>query len=180
MSSPARVTSVAALEDLRAALGTFGGEARDVLAAVALEIRRTLDWLDEQLGLWKKEVRRSEDEVFQARQELARRKMMRIGGRPPDCTEQEKALLRARARLEHAEGQVEKTRQWLRDLPTAVTEYEGRARQLQNLIEGDLPRATALLGRKVEALEAYVALTATPPSRSADVPSPPPAERKVP
>ena len=162
MAEAANVTAITALSDLRAALLTFAGEARDALDAVQMEIRRTFDWLDGQLKSWQQEVRRCEDEVFQCQQELARRKMMRVGDRPPDTTEQEKALRKARAKLEYAEEQREKTRKWIRDLPEAVTEYDGPTRQLGTLIEGGLQRACALLERKVEALEEYVSLTPPP------------------
>jgi hypothetical protein len=158
----ANVTTIAALADLRAALLTFADEGRDALGAVETEIRRTFDWLDAQLKHWQHEVRRCEDELFQAKQELARRKILRVGDRPPDCTEQEKAVRLAQARLEHAEEQREKTRVWLRELPEAVMEYEGPGRQLGNLIDGGLERACALLERKVESLEAYVSLTPPP------------------
>jgi chromosome segregation ATPase len=187
MSEAAQVTSITALADLRGALVVFADETRDALAAVDMEIRRTFDWLGAQLQVWKQEVRRAEDEVSEAQQELARRKMMRVGGRPVDCTEQEKALRRARGRLEHAEDQRDRTQKWLRDLPTDVTEYQGRGQQLQNMIDGDLPRASALLERMIQALEAYVSLQAAPgpglagtastaPAESA----PPTAERKTP
>ena len=162
MGEAAHVTSIPALADLRAALLTFAAEARDALGAAGLEIRRTLDWLDAQLKYWQQEVRRSEDALFEAKQELARRKILRVGGEPLDCTEQEKAVRLAQARLEHAEDQRTRTRVWIRELPEAVTEYEGPTRQLGNLAEAGLQRACALLESKIESLEAYVALTAPP------------------
>jgi hypothetical protein len=165
MNPSAHVTSVAALADFRAALATFAHEAKDALGAVETEIRRTADWLDDQLQHWQAEVRRREDDVFQGKQELARRRMMKVGGRSPDCTEQEEALQLARDRLEHAEDQRSKTRVWIRELPLAITDYEGRARQLMSLLEGNVPRACALLDRKADALEAYVGLREAPPER---------------
>jgi hypothetical protein len=158
----ANVTAVAALADLRAALVTFAAEERDALGAVEMEIRRTFEWLEEQLKHWKHTIRRCEDDLFAAKQELARRKLMRVGGQPLDCTEQEKALRRAQARLEYAQEQHDKTRTWLRELPTAVMEYEGPARHLGNLVEGGLQRACALLTNKIAALEAYLAVVAPP------------------
>jgi hypothetical protein len=164
MSEAAHVTSIAALADLRAALLTFKDEARDILAAIEMEIRRTFDWLEEQRLHWKQEVRRGEDDVFQAKLELARRRMMRVGDRPVDTTEQEKTLRLAQARLEHAEEQQQRTRAWLRDLPTEVAEYQGRANQLQGWAEGGLDRTCALLERKIQDLEAYMALSPPPSS----------------
>jgi hypothetical protein len=160
-------------------LQAFAAEAREVLCEVDADIRRTEEWLEQQLHAWKDEVRRCEDEVFQAKQELARRRMMKVGDRPLDTTEQEKALLLARRRLEYAEEQVERTQKWLRDLPHAVTDYRGRGRQLSAFVEADLPRACALLERKLASLAAYLAVEAAPrqPDGVGMTPAPP-AEKK--
>ena len=166
MSGSANVTSIESLGQLRAALCTFGEKAADALLAADAEIHRTVDWLDDQIGYWKHEVRRWEDEVFRARTELSRRRMLRIGDRPPDCTEQEEALEHARQALVHAEDQVETTRRWQRLWQEAMTEYSGPVGQFKSLLEGELPRAIALLERKIESLDAYVGLVAPPPPRS--------------
>lgn len=160
MSQSARVASIAALVDFRAVLCTFGEEAQEVLASVQMAIQRTQDFLDEQAKLWQQEVRRSEDMVAEAKTELARRKMMRVGDRAPDTTEQEKALRRAQARLEHAEEKLHVTRRWIPALKRDVDEYLGPARQLAGFLEGEQPRALALLQQKIDALEAYLARTA--------------------
>jgi hypothetical protein len=160
MTESANVTAIDALSDLRAALCGFGEKAAEALCAADADIRHTADWLDDQLKYWQHEVRRWEDEVFRTRTELARRRMMRIGDRSPDCSEQEEALERARQGLEHAEGQVERTRRWQRLWQEAVIEYQGPAGQLKGLLDGALPRAGALLERKIEALDAYVTLAA--------------------
>lgn len=168
MSDAAHLTAISTLTDLRASLCTFAEEARGALEAVDLEIRRTFDWLEEQLANWHKEVRRAEDEVFHAQQELARRRLMRVGDRPLDCTDQERALRRAKARLEHAQQKHQATRSWLRNLPTETTDYEGPSRQVKNLIDAALPRACALLERKLDTLAEYLALRApgAPPTES--------------
>ncbi len=158
MSSSARVSSLDALVDLKAALCIFTAEAREALSAVEMEIRRHQAWLEEQLTYWREVVRQCEDKVFQAKQELVRRRMMRIADRPPDTSEQEEALQIAQARLAHAEEKGDKTRRWLRLLPEAVIEYEGPARQLAGVLEADMPKADALLERKIAALEAYIQL----------------------
>lgn len=168
MNPSARVTSLEALIDFRAALATFAADAREALGAVDMETRRTLDWLEDQLKHWEAAVRRGEDRVFQAKSELVRRRMMRIGDRPPDCTEQEEALELAREALAHAEEQAEKTERWLRRLlPEALLDYRGPAGQMAGTIEGELPRALALLERKIEALEAYLQTGPPPAARPA-------------
>src|SRR5579862_7139919 len=103
MSDKARVTALDALTDFRTALSIFKQDAQDALGAVELEIQRAQDWLDNQRAHWRREMTACEDEVTQAKAELARRKMFYLFDQPPDCSEQEKALRLALRRLEHAE-----------------------------------------------------------------------------
>jgi DNA repair exonuclease SbcCD ATPase subunit len=159
----AHVASLDALRDFRADLCTFGQRAQDGLSSVQMEVQRMLDWLGEQEKSWQREVRRWEEAVNQARAELARRKMIRIGDRAPDCTEQEDILRAALHRLDEAEDKLRKTRRWLPAFRRAVDEYQGPARQLSGFLEGEQPRALALLQQKIDALEAYARLTAPPP-----------------
>jgi hypothetical protein len=161
MSESAKVTAIDAIAALREALVSFGEDAAGALGAADAEVRRTEEWLQDQLKNWQHEVRLGEDAVFQAKTELTRRKMMRFGDGPVDTTEQELALRRAVARLEHAEDQVKITRRWVRVWPQAVIDYRGPSGQLKGLLEGEVPRANALLDRKIGALEAYV-LTSSP------------------
>lgn len=159
----ARVTSVEALKDFRADFCTFGERARDGLSSVQMAVQRMLDWIDGQEKSWQREMRRWEEAVNQARAELARRKMIRIGDRTPDCTEQEDILRAALRRLDEAEEKLRKTRRWLPAFRRAVDEYQGPSRQLAGFLEGEQPRALALLQQKIEALEAYARLDAPPP-----------------
>jgi hypothetical protein len=159
MHPPARVTSLDLLRDFRAALAGFRAEGQDALASVALELRRAFDWLAERRQFWQRQVRECQDEVTHAKAELSRKRMVLPGERAPDCTQEIKALRRAQQRLEHAEGQVERTRRWPPMLQRAVDEYEGPARQLAGLLEADLPKAMALLDRLLGSLEAYIAVT---------------------
>lgn len=156
MSEAARVTDLKALDDFRQRLAWFIDQGNDALLMAETELRRLLDWLQDQLKLWQADVRRCEDEVFVAKQELTRRKMMKIGDRRPDTTEQEKALRLAQARLEQAEHKVARTQYWIRQLPTDILSYEGPARLLQGWFEGTGPRVCALLEQKIETLEEYL------------------------
>jgi len=155
MSQSAHVVSVGALADFRAGLCVFADEAKNALTTLDMDIRRALDWLTGQLQHWKEEARAAEDAVILARNELARRRMMRISDRPPDTTEQEKVLARARAWLEHAQERLENTKRWLWALPEEIRDYEGPARLFQEIVESDLPKVVAMLGRKIQSLEAY-------------------------
>jgi hypothetical protein len=126
-------------------------------------VQRMLAWLGDQEKSWHRELRRWEEAANQARAELARRKMIRIGDRAPDCTEQEDILRAALHRRDEAEEKLHKTRRWLPAFRQAADEYQGPARQLTGFLEGEQPRALALLQQKIEALEAYARLSARPP-----------------
>jgi hypothetical protein len=169
MKPPARVTSLDLLRDFRAALATFKAEGQDALTANALDVRRAFDWLMERRQSWVKAVRDCQDEVTQAKADLFRKQKLHPGDRPPDCTQEIKALKRSEARLEHAEEQVEKCRRWEPVLHRATDEYEGPARQLGAMLEVDLPKALNLMDRLLAALEEYVAVT---PNRAPSPPAP--------
>lgn len=159
MNQPAEVVSLDAVRDWKTALVSFRASAQDALLAVELAIRRAFDWLAEQRNRWQQEIRIREEELTRAKSELWRKKNMPIIGHP-DTVAEEKAVRRAVARLEEAEQKLEKNRQWAIALARAVEEYEGPGRRLAFRLEGDFPRALAMLEQKIAALEAYVALTA--------------------
>ncbi|MBX9627474.1 MAG: hypothetical protein K2X82_26980 [Gemmataceae bacterium] len=173
----ADVRSIDAVRDWRAALCAYGESLSEALAGVELEIRRGFDWLADQLARWRREVRECEEDVFRAKQELAARKWPGYDDRPPDTTDQEKALRRAEARLEYAEGQVERVRGWIARLPKVVDEvYRGKGRRLVAFLEVDLPRGLADLDRRVSALDRYAGLRpdyAPTPTGSTSRPHPP-------
>ncbi len=160
MSQSARVTSINALKELKVALCGFSLRAKEALCSIELEIRRTFDWLDQQLKHWQQEVRQQQEVVVRAKGELDQRKYGCADGR--GYTEQEVALKKALERLRHAEAKVETTRRWIHVLPRAVTEYEGPGRQLGGMLDAELRHAVAILDQKIDSLEAYV--TMVPPS----------------
>jgi hypothetical protein len=152
----ADVRSIDAVRDWHATLANYADSLSEALAGVEMEIRRAFDWLDEQQALWKQAVRDCEEEVVRAKAELSQRKFKTWDGREPDCTVQERDLLRAKARLEHAEEQVERVRQWIGRLPKVIDEvYRGAGRRLQNFLDDDLPKGQTDLARRIASLELY-------------------------
>lgn len=168
MQPPVRVTSIDALRDFRAALATFRSEAIDALAANDLDIRRAFDWLTEQRQFWQRAVRELHDEVTHCKAELFRRQTVLPGERVPDCTQQIKALRLAQHKLEHAEERVKACRRWEPALQRAVDEYQGPARQLGGMLDGELPKSAALLERMITSLDAYVAVAPKPATGEGD------------
>ena len=171
----ADVRSIEALQDMHAATVKFRAEAIDALAACDLTVRRAHDWLSDQVTFWRAAIRATEEEVFQAKQELAQRKYVGYDGREPDTSVQVQNLKRAQAKLAHAEQKLEAVRGWQRKLSHAVSEtYDGPARQLSAILEADLPRGLALLERRLASLEAY--LNIAPVGAQVEAPPEPPPE----
>lgn len=173
----ADVRSIDAVREWHAALGGYADSLAEALAGIEMEIRRAHDWLEEQLAAWKHAVRQCEDELVRAKAELSQRKFKTWDDRTPDCTVQEKAVRVAKARLEHAEDQVEAVRHWIGRVPKLIDElYRGSARRLTNFLEDDLPKAQAELARRIASLESYAGLRldySTGAPASGAVPQPP-------
>jgi hypothetical protein len=161
MIQAADVRSIEEVRDLHAQMCKFRTDAQDALAAVELTIRRASDYLVDKQQFWQQAIRKCEDEVFQAKQELKQRQLPGWDGRIPDCTVQEDNLKRAQGRLRYAQEKLEVVRRWMSKFPKSVAEtYEGPSRHLAATLEGELPRGLAILERRIEALEKYIALTA--------------------
>jgi hypothetical protein len=168
MASSARVTSVQAVADFRAALLAFCQEAKEVLASIEMENRRMTDWVErDRLSYWQREIRNRQEEVSQAKADLFRKQITRISGQHPDFIEERDALRLATYRLEEAEEKVQLCRRWGgRQLPRAIDEFQGPGRQLAGMVEGNPPGIVLFLDRVIRSLEAYLDLEA-PPARDA-------------
>jgi hypothetical protein len=164
----AQLHSLERLLDFQSALATYAQHAKEALASIEMDIRRTMQWLEDQHGMWHAEVRRAEEELFKAKQELARRRLMRQGDRPADTTEQEIALAKAQQKLAYVEEKLKACQRWLRQMPQAIEEYQGFGINYQSILETDVPRMHAFLNRKMDLLEAYMQVGA---------PEPPPGEK---
>jgi hypothetical protein len=173
MATGADVSSIPALREWLAALAVYHSNVSESLSGINMEIRRGFEWIAEQLALWQRAVRDCEEEVTQAKAELAARRFPGFDGKMPDTTLQERNLRRAQARLEHAEEQVRKCRAWLGRLPKLVEEaYTGAGHRLQTFVETDLVRGVAVLGRQLDALERYANLKTDYSSTPSSLPPP--------
>lgn len=163
MDSQASVHSIDALKDFRTVLALYGDDTLAALGAVESEVRRTLLWLQQDRPYyWQEQIKRRREEVASAKAEVFRRKLQKTGDHSPSVVEQMENLRRAEASLQDAERRLAATRKWQTAFQQAVLEYHASVRRLKDLAAGDVPRAVGLLGRIIDALEAY--LREAPPS----------------
>jgi chromosome segregation ATPase len=178
MTESAQVHSTEKLQDLHEALARFGVQACAALETAQIEIRRTLDSLEDQLRYWQGEIHSRQEEVNRVRADLSYHRSLHhgehVGG-----TDLEHQLRKAQARLREAEDRVQAVRRWQRNLPEFIHDYEAPARQLAGFVESNLLQGLALLEDKIAALAAYLALAAPqstasgPPSAVAEKSDPP-------
>lgn len=170
MSQDVRVTSIAALSEFRAALCTFGEDAKAALGNAEMDVRRTTDWLVRgQAPHWQAEIKRGQLAVADAQAALFRRKISQGKDSPPNDSEQKEALRNAKRRLAHAEEKLKTIKKWIPIFQHAVSEFHARSRPLGDMIEGDLKNGLVLLDRMVVALDAYTRI-APPPGMAAAEP----------
>ena len=166
-NSTANVTSIDAVRQLRAGLLTFGDESRQALVLLALEVRKAVDWIEmDRLQYWPSQVRRSGEELIQARNNLERCQLKYGSEDAPPCTEQKKAFERAKRRVRLCEEKLRVTRRWVSTIRQKLNEFEGQLAKMNNCLDNDLPRAVAALERMLQSLEKYTSV-----ELSADLPA---------
>lgn len=163
MSNQAEVHSIEALRDFRVALTLYGDDVLAALGAADAEIRRTVQWIQQDRPFyWQEQIKRRREQVSQAKAELFRLKLQKTPEHHPSLAEPKERLRRAEAGLQDAEKRLILTRKWQSALQQAVLEYHGSVQRLKDLASSDVPRAIALLARIVDSLEAYLQIA--PPS----------------
>jgi hypothetical protein len=157
MTPGAGVRSLDALKDWYSALALYQNEAQNAQTSINLALQRAADYLSRQQGFWQHQIRKAEEQVTVAKQELRNRQWKDKDGHHPDTTVQEENLEIALARLHNAQDRLEATRRWLQRLPSVIRDvYDGPARHLAFFLDIDLPRAQAELAKQLTALEQYL------------------------
>ena len=159
MAQGAKVRSIDAVGTFSAALKNFEEEASSALTSVEMEVRRALEWIhQDRKEFWKREVRRRQDKVAEARGDLQRCLTYRATDELPSCHDEKIALEKAKRRLRVAEEKVQIVRHWARVLDHEAHELKGSMNQLAHWLQVDHPQAVAALDRMMSSLSAYVGL----------------------
>jgi hypothetical protein len=168
MSPGARLISVDAVADLSAALHKFGEEAGVALSDLDMDLKRAVEWIrHDRKEYWGQEVRQGYDRVAEARANLERRMIFRVGQERPSAVEEKKALELSKRRLETAQQKTQAVRRWSYAVEREMNEYVAVIGQLTAWLQNDLPRALASLKRMRTALDAYVGTPNSPEAISA-------------
>ena len=170
MGKSANVRSTDAIREFAAAVAVFQEEARMCLMMLDSQLRHILFWLEQDRPqFWKREIENCMRDMTEARVRLHQCRMRRLGDFRPSCIEEVKALEKAKHDMEFAQMQVPRVKRWHAEASHEGNEYRGRAAQLVQSIERDIPRLLALLAFTMDRLEAYAAVSTMPreaPDRS--------------
>ncbi len=161
MSSQASVRSIDAIKDLRVALALYGEDTLGAIGSVEAEIRRTLRWLqEEQPVYWQNQIKRRREAVSSARAEVFKKNLQKRADYSPPMSEQKDNLRKAEASLQDAEKRLAAVKKWQPLFKHAVLEYHASVQRIKDISAADVPRAMSLLSRMIDALEAYLRVTA--------------------
>lgn len=156
MPESANVKSIDAVKRFQAAVLQFQEDARLCMSALELQLQKIVGWLErDRPGFWKREIEKCYREMGEARIRLHQCQMRKVGDFRPTCFEERKALEKAKKDLEFAQKQVPVVKYWNVNSQQEANEFHGRASQMTQILERELPRLLALLREAVDRLEAY-------------------------
>jgi hypothetical protein len=166
---PASVQSIDALWEFRGHLLEFAHVAHQALDILQVEARRGVDWLTvDRVKYWKNENRKAWDNVSRCKDAVHQARIQRqIADHIPDCIDEKKALAKAQEYLKLTERKLAALQHWCREVSHAMNEFEGRYSATASVLDGDIPRAVAVLERLAQHLEEYTKLAAAPVERLA-------------
>jgi hypothetical protein len=160
MAEQARVSSIEALEALRATLIVFLERAYRSLDEVADEIRRTRMWVQQdQRHFWELELRKRNRALDAAEQELL---TARLSNLRDNIKHQHDMVRKCKAAVADGEQKLRNTKIWTRDFPHEVDPLARRLEGLRHYLDHDLPKAIAFLLQAQETLSNYAQTSAAP------------------
>ncbi len=159
MGNSANVSSIDAIKQFAAAVVAFQEEARLCLSTMDAQLRTILFWLERDRPMfWKREIENCVRDMTDARVRLHQCRMRRMGDFRPSCIEEVKDLEKAKHDIEFAQKQIPIVKRWHGEASHEANEYHGRAAQLVQSVEREIPRLLAMLAFTVDRLEAYAAV----------------------
>lgn len=160
MARSAKLTSIDAVREMAVAMINFGDEAIQALDELDINVRRALDWIEQdRKKFWSHEIRRGWERFNEARTEYEKAKTYRkVGNDTPSCRQEQKTMEVAKRRVQIAEEKERVLPRWEHSIKHGVQELQGMQMQLANWLRNDLPQAISALEQMGTALQQYAAV----------------------
>jgi len=158
MAKGARIQSVQQISDFRAFLVKFAEGVRHGTGIADSEVSSTARWLkDEHPQRLLGERRKAERARQNATDDLRRKRLQPTAtGDPPSTVTEQKALAKAKAKMQWLEEKLSATQRWARQFDKEATQYQAALQPAESLPESMIPRALARLEGHLVALEKYL------------------------
>ncbi|MCX6864911.1 MAG: hypothetical protein NTV46_01590 [Verrucomicrobia bacterium] len=153
MSDQVKITSIDALEAFRADLIQYVEKARVALDDAEGEVRRTRSWLDmDRTGYWAGQCKQWTKVCEQTEAELYNVTLTR----PQESHAfQKMAVMKARRKLEEAEGKLRVVQHWRQIFENRATPLLRRLDPMFFMVGRHLPQGIHMLGEAIKALQGY-------------------------
>ena len=153
MSTQARITSLEALETLRAALVVFVSKSKASVDGVRETVKRTRQWLQaDQRTHWEGEIRRRRRALDQAVQELYSARLTKMTA---TITMREAVVRLAKEAVEEAENKLRAVKRWSQNFDAASDPLVKKVESLRDYLEHNMTDAVTFLHRVRDILDAY-------------------------
>ncbi|MEM9419684.1 MAG: hypothetical protein AAGA25_11635 [Planctomycetota bacterium] len=158
MANGARVQSIQQLSEFRAFLVKFAEGVRHGTSLGESEVQGTARWLkDEHPQRLLSERRKAERALQNATDDLRRKRLQPTAtGDPPSTVTEQKALAKAKAKMQWLEEKLSATQRWNRQFDKEAIQFQSGLQPAQSLPEAVIPRALARLEGHLIALENYL------------------------
>ena len=152
----ARVHSMQALRDMKAAVADFAESVSRTLTSVDADINRITQWLSQDRpAYWKLQLRKREEAVAKIQGDIMRKRII-AAPEPASIVEEQKALEKAKRRMESAQRKLEAVRRWAPVWEREALLYKTACRGITEAIHRDMPAAAVRLETLMRSLEAYL------------------------
>ncbi len=159
MGEQVKLTSLDALESLRASMIVFLTRARRSLDQVNDEVRQTRQWLQHDRRVyWEEQLRKRRRMLDQVQGELMSARMSEFIESP---VVQQQAVRKARLAVEEAEEKLRRVKRWAQSFDSTVDPLAKRLEGLRHELDHQLPKAITFLVQTQRTLEGYTASSPT-------------------
>lgn len=160
MSQFARITSLDALREFKAAIADFAEQASLSLSEAQSDAQRTIWWIqNDRYAHWQREKKKRTDKLAQAKADLFRAQLASSDTRTSAVVER-KNLAKAQHLLDESEEKLRCIKKWQHMLEREFMLFKAGCGQVASAVAGDLPSAITRMDKMISSLEAYVALAA--------------------
>lgn len=158
MAKGARIQSVQQLTEFRAFLVKFAEGVHHGVGLGDSEVHATHRWLkDEHPARLSAERGKAQRALQDATDDLRRKRLQPTAtGDPPSTVTEQKALAKAKARMQWLEDKARATQRWGRLFDKEAIQYQAALQPARSLPESVLPRALARLESHLIAIEQYL------------------------